>query len=150
MFYRFCFIDLREGLNKNIIYFFRNKSLFFTFGTKKWWNGGFCHEYHWKNLDWIFVKSNVEDRCNYNWHHPDLISRGSEDSKTVLTSNTCFSKGVKLGFLLPTKQHCTHHSCHCINLTTHLWWRGPREKRLLFLCFELMVGSTKKTWGSLR
>ena len=35
------------------------------------------------------------------WHHPDLISRGSEDSKTVLTSNTCFSKGVKLGFLLP-------------------------------------------------
>ena len=22
------------------------------------------------------------------WHHPDLISRGSEDSKTVLTSNT--------------------------------------------------------------
>ena len=37
------------------------------------------------------------------WHHPDLISRGSEDSKTVLTSNTstCFFKGVKLGFLLP-------------------------------------------------
>ena len=34
------------------------------------------------------------------WHHPDLISRGSEDSKTVLTSNTCFFKGVKLGFLL--------------------------------------------------
>jgi len=66
MFYRFCFIDLREGLNKIIIYFFRNKSLFFTFGTKKWWNGGFCHEYHWKNSDWIFVKSNVEDRCNYN------------------------------------------------------------------------------------
>ena len=33
------------------------------------------------------------------WHHPDLISRGSEDSKTVLTSNTCFFKGVKLGFL---------------------------------------------------
>ena len=32
------------------------------------------------------------------WHHPDLISRGSEDSKTVLTSNTCFFKGVKLGF----------------------------------------------------
>ena len=29
------------------------------------------------------------------WHHPDLISRGSEDSKTVLTSNTCFSKGLK-------------------------------------------------------
>ena len=29
------------------------------------------------------------------WHHPDLISRGSEDSKTVLTSNTCFFKGVK-------------------------------------------------------
>ena len=29
------------------------------------------------------------------WHHPDLISRGSEDS-TVLTSNTCFfSKGLK-------------------------------------------------------
>ena len=28
------------------------------------------------------------------WHHPDLISRGSEDSKTVLTSNTCFFKGV--------------------------------------------------------
>ena len=33
------------------------------------------------------------------WHHPDLISRGSEDSKTVLTSNTCFFKGVKWGFL---------------------------------------------------
>ena len=30
------------------------------------------------------------------WHHPDLISRGSEDSKTVLTSNTCFFKGVKV------------------------------------------------------
>ena len=140
MFYRFCFIDLREGLNKIIIYFFRNKSLFFTFGTKKWWNGGFCHEYHWKNSDWIFVKSNVEDRCNYNldkckqmlqsrynrdfpnfqdgrrrhlgfwkkaivgaWHHPDLISRGSEDSKTVLTSNTCFFKGVKSGFHLTIK-----------------------------------------------
>ena len=83
------------------------------------------------------MKSNVEDRCNYNfdkckqmlqsrynsdfpnfqdgaaaildfekkaivgaWHHPDLISRGSEDSKTVLTSNTCFFKGVKSGFHL--------------------------------------------------
>ena len=34
------------------------------------------------------------------WHHPDLISRGSEDSKTVLTSNTCFFKGVKSGFHL--------------------------------------------------
>ena len=30
------------------------------------------------------------------WHHPDLISRGSEDSKTVLTSNTCFfSRGSR-------------------------------------------------------
>ena len=29
------------------------------------------------------------------WHHPDMISRGSEDSKTVLISNTCFFKGVK-------------------------------------------------------
>ena len=37
------------------------------------------------------------------WHHPDLISRGSEDSKTVLTSNTCFFKGVKLGFHLTSK-----------------------------------------------
>ena len=36
------------------------------------------------------------------WHHPDLISRGSEDSKTVLTSNTCFFKGVKSGFHLTT------------------------------------------------
>ena len=34
------------------------------------------------------------------WHHPDLISRGSEDSKTVLTSNTCFFKGVKSGYHL--------------------------------------------------
>ena len=34
------------------------------------------------------------------WHHPDMISRGSEDSKTVLTSNTCFFKEVKLGFHL--------------------------------------------------
>ena len=34
------------------------------------------------------------------WHHPDLISRGSEDSKTVLISNTCFFKGVKSGFHL--------------------------------------------------
>ena len=38
------------------------------------------------------------------WHHPDFISRGSEDSKTVLTSNHVFSKGVNLGFLLPTKR----------------------------------------------
>ena len=30
------------------------------------------------------------------WHHLDLIRRGSEDSKTVLTSNTCFFKGVKV------------------------------------------------------
>ena len=32
------------------------------------------------------------------WHHPDLISRRSENSKTVLTSNTYFFKVVKLGF----------------------------------------------------
>ena len=32
------------------------------------------------------------------WHHPDLISRGSEDSKTVLTSNQIhvFFKGVNI------------------------------------------------------
>ena len=29
------------------------------------------------------------------WHHPVLISRESEDSKTVLTSNACF-KGVNV------------------------------------------------------
>ena len=38
------------------------------------------------------------------WHHPDLISRGSEDSKTVLISNTCFFKGVKSGFHLTIRR----------------------------------------------
>ena len=46
------------------------------------------------------------------WHHPDLISRGSEDSKTVLTSNTCFFKGGKLGFLLP---NCMNHNTVYLN-----------------------------------
>ena len=27
------------------------------------------------------------------WHHSDMDSRGSEDSKTALISNTCFFKG---------------------------------------------------------
>ena len=46
-------------------------------------NGGFCHEYHWKNSDWIFVKSNIEDRCNYN-----LLSENkwcNHDTKIVIS-----------------------------------------------------------------
>ena len=44
------------------------------------------------------------------WHHPDLISRGSEDSKTVLTSNTCFFKGVKvkIATIPPDYRQCGH------------------------------------------
>ena len=43
------------------------------------------------------------------WHHLDLIRRGSEDSKTVLTSNTCF-KGVnvKIATIPPAYKHRKH------------------------------------------
>ena len=58
------------------------------------------------------------------WHHPDLISRGSEDSKTVLTSNTCFFKGVKVKIAtIPPdykgkggslyKGKCVNNKCSC-------------------------------------
>ena len=42
---------------------------------------------------WILKKTAIVGA----WYHPDLISRGSEDSETVLTSNTCFFQGGQIG-----------------------------------------------------
>ena len=45
------------------------------------------------------------------WHHPDLINRGSEDSKTVLTSNTRFIKGVNVEIAtIPPAYRFTHYT----------------------------------------
>merc|ERR1712102_259432 len=29
----------------------------------------FCHRYYWKHSDWIFVKSNIGYKCNYDLIH---------------------------------------------------------------------------------
>ena len=83
MFSKFYFNDLREGLNKIIIYFFKNyiiQKTIFHIWHQKINKCVFCfffgHTCYWKNSEWIFVKSNIGYRCNYNenkWCNHDTI-----------------------------------------------------------------------------
>ena len=68
------------------------------------------------------------------WHHPDLISRGSEDSKSVLTSNSCFfSRGSNWdssGLLCTLDKILFSTTCVCVSVclsvcewaTGHTFW----------------------------
>ena len=76
MFSKFYHIDLRERLNKIIIYFSEHKSLFSTFGTKK------------KTQFFIFLRCQmwkivIHFRKNISWFGWAFLSKSSLDPKII-------------------------------------------------------------------
>ena len=81
------------------------------------------------------------------WHHPDLISRGSEDSKT---SNTCFFKGVKLGFLRTTVNVFNYSLFNFILPTKTAGAHGEWNVNFTYICLARLrfTEASKLTWST--